>query len=104
MGIDYDLLKRLSETPGVPSREERIRAVVLEAMRPLVDEVRVDAMGNAVGRRRGRGSGGGGRPRRVMVAAHLDEIGFLVRHVAEEGVLRLQPVGGLDPHTLVAPR
>src|SRR5438093_29298 len=104
VGIDYDLLKRLSETPGVPSREERIRAVVLAAMRPVVDEVRVDAMGNAVGRRRGRGSGGSGRPRRVMVAAHMDEIGFLVRHVSKEGFLRLQPVGGFDPKTLVAQR
>jgi putative aminopeptidase FrvX len=104
VGIDYDLLKRLSETPGVPSREEHIRAVVLEAMRPVVDEVRVDAMGNAVGRRRGHVGGGGGRPRRVMVAAHMDEIGFLVRHVSKEGFLRLQPVGGFDPKTLVAQR
>ncbi len=100
MAIDYDLLKRLSETPGVPSREEQIRAVVLEAMRPLVDEVQVDAMGNALGRRRGRGSG----PRRVMIAAHMDEIGFLVRHVDKNGFLRLQPVGGFDPKTLVAQR
>ena len=103
VAIDYDLLKRLSETPGVPSREEQIRAVVLEAMRPLVDEVRVDAMGNALGRRRGRGSGSSG-PRRVMIAAHMDEIGFLVRHVDKNGFLRLQPVGGFDPKTLVAQR
>jgi endoglucanase len=109
VAIDYDLLKRLSETPGVPSREERIRAVVLEAMRPLVDEVRVDAMGNAVGRKRGRGGpdtagNGSGYPRRVMIAAHMDEIGFLVRHVDKDGFLRLQPVGGFDPKTLVAQR
>jgi putative aminopeptidase FrvX len=101
MAINYDLLKRLSETPGVPSREERIRAVVVEALRPLVDEVRVDPLGNAVCLKRGTGSS----PRRkVMVAAHMDEIGFLVRHVDEKGFLRLQPVGGFDPKTLVAQR
>jgi putative aminopeptidase FrvX len=100
MAIDYDFLKRLSETPGVPSREERIRGVVEEALRPLVDEVRVDAMGNLVGLKRGRG----GTPTRVMVAAHMDEIGFLVRHVDKRGFVRLQPVGGFDPRTLVAQR
>jgi endoglucanase len=100
VAIDYELLKRLSETAGVPSREERIRAVVVEALQPLVDELRVDAMGNVVGRKRGRGD----RPRRVMIAAHMDEIGFLVRHVGKEGFLRLQPVGGFDPKTLVAQR
>jgi endoglucanase len=101
MGIDYELLKRLSETPGVPSREERIRSVVVEAMRPLVDEVRVDSLGNAVCLKRGRGGAG---TRRVMLAAHMDEIGFLVRHVDDKGFLRLQPVGGFDPKTLIAQR
>jgi len=65
MALDLDLLKRLSEAPGVPSREEQIRRVVVEAGRPLADEVRTDAMGNAVflkqgtpgaGRERGRAS------------------------------------------------
>ncbi len=102
MAIDFDLLKRLSETPGVPSREERIRAVIIEALRPLADEVRTDALGNAIARRRGRD--GTGPTRRVMIAAHMDEIGFLVRHVDKDGFVRLQPVGGFDPKTLVAQR
>ena len=75
MPIDYDLLKRLSETPGVPSREEQIRHVVMEALSPLVDEIAVDPMGNVVGRKRGSGGqsgdgapGPGGSVRRVMIA------------------------------------
>jgi tetrahedral aminopeptidase len=107
MSIDFDLLKRLSETPGVPSREEQIRHVVIEALSPLVDEIAVDPMGNVVGRKRGARSESGGAPgsvRRVMIAAHMDEIGFLVRHVGEKGFLRLQAVGGFDPKTLVAQR
>jgi putative aminopeptidase FrvX len=99
--FDYELLKRLSETPGVPSREERIRSVVVEALRPLVDEARTDALGNAVFFKQGSGRGQGPR---VMIAAHMDEIGFLVRHVDKDGFLRLQPVGGFDPRTLVAQR
>ena len=102
MTLDYELLKRLSETPGVPSREEHIRRVVVEAARPLVDDVRTDALGNAVLFK--RGEAGGDRAPRVMVAAHMDEIGFLVRHVDKHGFLRLQPVGGFDPRTLVAQR
>lgn len=98
MDIDYGLLKRLCEAPGVAARERRVRAVALEALRPLVDEVRVDALGNTVGLRRGDGR------RRVMLAAHLDEIGFLVRHVDKEGFLALQSVGGFDPRALFAQR
>jgi endoglucanase len=96
--LDYDLLKRLSETPGIASREHRIRAAAVEALRPLVDDVRVDRLGNAVGLKRGSGR------RRVMLAAHLDEIGFLVRHVDKDGFLRLQPVGGFDARALFAQR
>ena len=104
MTLDFDLLKTLSETPGVPSREEAIREVILEALRPVVDEVRTDALGNAIGIRHPRGNATAGRPLRVLVAAHMDEIGFLVRHVDKKGFLRLQPVGGFDPRNLVAQR
>lgn len=106
MPLDLELLKRLSEAPGVPSREEQIRRVVVEAGRPLADTVRTDAMGNAVFLKRGTaGAATGSRsPARVMIAAHMDEIGFLVRHVDKDGFLRLQPVGGFDPRVLVAQR
>jgi endoglucanase len=104
MALDFELLKRLSEAPGVPSREERIRHVVVDALRPLVDEVRTDALGNAIGLKRGTGDGETGPVPRVMIAAHMDEIGFLVRHVDKDGFLRVHPVGGFDPSTLVAQR
>jgi endoglucanase len=104
MPLDLDLLRTLSETPGVPSREEAIRQVVIDALRPLVDEVRTDAIGNAIGIRYPRGHGALEKPLRVLVAAHMDEIGFLVRHVDKKGFLRLHPVGGFDPRNLVAQR
>ncbi len=103
--MNFDLLKRLCETPGVPSREEPIRALVLQEIRGLVDEVSVDAMGSVIGVKRGAaGSGSGGSGPRVMIAAHMDEIGFLVRHIDDEGFIRLQPVGGFDARVLVAQR
>jgi endoglucanase len=96
--VNLDLLKRLCETPGIPGREDLIREVVIAELRPLVDELRVDALGNVVGRK--NGSGGP----RVMVAAHMDEIGFLVKHVDDNGFLRIHPVGGFDARVLVAQR
>lgn len=98
MGFNFELLKRLTETPGIPSREDQIRRVVADAMRPLVDEITVDRLGNTVGVKRGNGK------RKVMIAAHVDEIGFLVRHVGQNGYLNLQPLGGFDPRTMFAQR
>jgi endoglucanase len=96
--INVELLKRLCESPGIPGREEMIRPVVVEALRPLVDEVSVDVMGNVIGVK--RGSGGP----RLMIAAHMDEIGFFVSHIDDEGFIRLHPVGGFDPRVLVSQR
>jgi endoglucanase len=96
--LNYDLLKTLCETPAIASREERLRAVVIEQLKPLTGSISVDAMGNVCGLR--KGSGGP----RVMLAAHMDEIGFIVRHIDDKGFIRLQPVGGFDARVLVAQR
>lgn len=96
--INLDLLKRLTEIPGTSGREEQVRELVLREMRPLVDEVSVDALGNVIGVKRGSGT------TKVMLAAHMDEIGFLVKHIDDKGYIRVQPVGGHDPTVLVAQR
>jgi tetrahedral aminopeptidase len=95
--MNFDLLKELCETPGVPSREERIREVARRELTPLVDDLRVDAMGNLIAHKRGSGP-------KVMIAAHMDEIGFLVKHIDDKGFVRLQPLGGWDPRAMVAQR
>jgi putative aminopeptidase FrvX len=96
--VNVALLKRLSETPGVSGREERVRALVIEELRPIVDNITVDALGNVVAFKKGKSD------RRVMLAAHMDEIGFMVKHVDEHGFVRLQPIGGFDARVLVAQR
>ena len=70
MALNEALLKRLIETPGVPGREERQREIAREELEPLTDEVRTDSLGSVIGTKRGRDDV------RVMVAAHMDEIGF----------------------------
>lgn len=96
--MNFDLLKKLCETPGVSSREEPIRAVVVEALRGLTDTMTLDTMGNVIATKKGTGGP------KVMIAAHMDEIGFLVKHVDDKGFIRLQPVGGWDPRVMVAQR
>lgn len=96
--INVDLLKVICETPGAPGFEQRIRELVIKEVTPLVNEVSVDNMGNVIAVKKGRES------RRVMIAAHMDEIGFIVTHIDEEGFLRFHPLGGFDPKTLTAQR
>ena len=96
--MNFELLKKLCETPGIPSREDQMRALVREDLRPLVDEMSVDTMGNLVALKKGKGGP------RVMLAAHMDEIGFVVKAIDDKGFLRLNPVGGWDPRTMVAQR
>ena len=93
-----DILRELCETCGVPGREERVRAVVRRELAPLVDDIRVDAMGNLIARKRGGGAG------KLMLAGHMDEIGFLVRFIDDRGFLRLQPLGGHDSRNMVGRR
>ena len=97
-----ELLEKLVVTPGVAGREDRIRDVVAKEMKPLVDELSVDVMGNLVGHRKPRK---GKKGLTVMLAAHMDQIGFYVRHVdSKKGFIRFVTAGGFDPKTLVAQR
>ena len=97
---NIELLRRLCQVEGIPSREDKVRDVVVTEMRPLVDELSVDALGNLIGHKRGSGSGGPS----VMISAHMDEIGFLVKYIDDNGFVRIQTVGGFDPRVLVAQR
>jgi endoglucanase len=98
--FDFELVRELTETSGVPGNEDRIREVVRRELDGVVDEVRTDAMGNVVGTIRGTES----PEYEVAVAAHMDEIGFMVRHVTEAGFLQLDALGGWDPRILRAQR
>ncbi len=98
MPLNEALLRRLIETPGVPGREEQQREIAREELASLTDEVRTDSLGSVIGTKRGR------EDVRVMVAAHTDEIGFLVKHVDDKGFLRLQTLGGHDPANMVSQR
>jgi putative aminopeptidase FrvX len=90
------ILKDLSEAIGVSGEEGGVRAVLLDAVQGLADEVRVDTMGNILAFKRGTG-----RSRlRVMLAGHMDEIGLMVVGHDSDGFLQVRAVGGIDPRLL----
>lgn len=100
-----ELLRKLTETPGVPGREERVRDLILEETRGLFAETRIDPMGNLIGRMPpGRKPTRGRAPLKVMIACHIDEIGFYVRAIDDDGRLRIHNVGGFDTRNLFARR
>jgi putative aminopeptidase FrvX len=96
--IDVALLKKICETPGAPGFEHRIRKMVLEEVKPLVNDLSIDPMGNVIALKKGK------TQKKVMVAAHMDEISFVVTHIDEDGFIRFHPLGGFDPKTLTSQR
>jgi len=94
------LLRQLSEAFGVSGHEGPVRELILGAIQDHVDDHRVDALGNLIAKKRGDGQSS----LKVMVAAHMDEVGLMIMHIEKDGWLRFQPVGGIDPRILVAKR
>ncbi len=97
-----DLIKKLTEPYGPSGQEARIREFITGEVKPFVDEIRTDVMGNLVAVKKPSSPDAGGK--RVMLAAHMDEIGLIVTHVDEKGFLRFATVGGINPLTLIGGR
>jgi putative aminopeptidase FrvX len=101
MKINIPQLRILCETPGAPGFESPIRQKIIEWVRDQVDEYHVDNLGNLITLKRGNRNPDG---KKILLAAHMDEIGFVVTHIDEEGFLRFHTLGGFDPRTLTAQR
>ena len=98
--MNLPLLKSLSEAPGVPGREERVRKILQRECAGLFDEMNTDPMGNLVATKKSKAP----NAKRVLLACHIDEIGFYVRHVDDKGFVRVQNAGGFDTRNLLARR
>ncbi len=96
--IDFSLLKTLTQLPGLSGREEAVRKHLKDLLSPHADEVRVDVLGNLILTKRGTSG------KTLLLCAHMDEVGLMVRFIDERGFLRFVTVGGIDPRTLLAQR
>jgi endoglucanase len=94
------LIQKLVEIPGPSGFEQQVRLAVRQEIEGLADEVRVDNMGNLIVRVGSRAEGA----QRILLAAHLDEIGVIASHVDEHGFVRFGPVGGVLPRTCIGGR
>jgi tetrahedral aminopeptidase len=90
-----DLIKKLVEVYGPSGFEDQVRKLIETEVKAYVDDMHVDAMGNLIAVKKGNGNG-----LKVMVAAHMDEIGLMVTHITEDGFARFTNIGGISAHTL----
>lgn len=99
------LLQRLTDAFGPSGNENAIRELIRKEVRGLADEMRTDALGNLIVRKRATGKDGNkGAPSKIMLAAHMDEIGLTVTHVDSKGFARFTSVGGVYPRNLPGSR
>lgn len=99
-GPDWKLLEQLCVIHAVSGREDRMTAFVRDRIRPLVDEVHVDNLGNVVGILKGAKY----PDHRLMLQAHMDELGLIVRNITPDGFLLIERVGGMPEKTLMGQR
>ncbi|MBQ9197622.1 MAG: M28 family peptidase [Clostridia bacterium] len=88
-----EFLREATALPGLSGNEQAVAQYIAEAFRPYCDEVRIDALNSVIARIHGRGP-------RVMLCAHLDEIGLMIAKIEDDGALRVRSVGGVDPRIL----
>lgn len=97
-------LKQLTEVPGIPGREERVRDLITRHTRGWWDKLETDAIGNLIGFVKAAKRKRGQKEKSVIISCHIDQIGFYVRSIDENGFLRIAPAGGFDPRNLFARR
>ncbi len=95
-----ELLKELCAMSGAPGYEDEIRQRIQEHIRPYADQMIVDPLGNLLGLKNGKAP----RTAPMLVCAHMDEVGFLITRVTEDGMFKLAAAGGVDPRVLVGRR
>jgi len=99
-----DLIREYTQAFGPSGLEDEIRELIRERVEALADEVWVDRLGNLIALKKATQEHQGERPLRIMMAAHMDEIGLIVTHVDDKGFLRVSNIGGVSPHVALGQR
>ena len=89
----YNILKQLINTPSISGREGKFAQVLSDMVAPFVDESYIDAMGNLIACRRGTA---GKDAKKLLLCAHMDEIGLMATEIEDSGYIRVAPIGGID--------
>ena len=92
-----EVLEKLSNANGVTGREDQVRNLMKKYLKPYVDEIREDKLGNLIAFKRGKKDGP-----TVMIAAHMDEVGLMIKNIKKKGFLQFTKIGGMDDRILLA--
>ena len=95
--VSVEVLEKLCNACGVPGREEEVRSLMHKLLKPLVDEVKEDKLGNVIGIKEGPNN-----TPKVLLAGHMDEIGLMVKTISKEGYIQFAKLGGIDDRVLLA--
>lgn len=90
-----ELIKKLTEAKSPSGRENEIRDIIIDEIKDYVDEYKVDKLGNLMAIKKGKSD------KTILFDAHMDEIGLVVTHITDDGFLRVEPVGGVNPRVLI---
>src|SRR3989442_1407039 len=90
-----ELLENLISAVGISGSEESVRQIIIKEIRPFVDKVFVDNLGNLIAQKKGTDP-------RVMLASHMDEVGLMIKNVDHNGRIYFSTVGSIDPLALIA--
>ena len=91
-----DLLKKLSNTPGISGFEADVRDLMIRELEDHADEINVDPLGNLIAIKKGNPSS-----KKIMLAAHMDEIGLMVRYIDKKGFIKFSTIGGINDQMLL---
>ena len=91
------LLKKLTQLHGVSGNEKDVREFILEQIKPFVDDIKIDVLGNLIAIKKGKKN----YPS-IMLSAHMDEVGMMVKGIDENGFIKFLPVGGMDDRIFVS--
>jgi putative aminopeptidase FrvX len=92
-----EVLEKLSNANGVTGREDEVRDLMKKYLKPYVDETRIDRLGNILALKKGKKDAP-----TVMLAAHMDEVGLMIKNITKRGFLQFAKVGGIDDRILFA--
>lgn len=95
-----ETVKNLCALSGVASFEDPVREYLMEQAKPFADEMRVDALGNLIVFKKGAKSTGN----KLMLCAHMDEVGLIIKRITDDGYLKFSAIGGIDRRVLIGKR
>lgn len=95
--MNIDLLKKLCDTPGLPGEEDKVKDIFLKEIKKYTSDIKIDVLGNVIAHIPGKGP-------KMVLDAHMDEVGFMINHIDEKGFIHLTPLGGMDPRVFYGQR